>query len=254
MRGGFVTAVALTALSAVVVVSPRARADEPMTKTQADTIIDELRQIRKLLERLPSAPSAGPALPAQPAPDQHVKIGVGTLPPLGRGDAPLTIVEFTDYQCSFCQRLHAGAFAEMKRNYVDTGKARFVSRDLPLAMHPNAMSAAHAARCAGEQDKFWEMRDALIVNANQLGPDRYNALADELKLDRPRFQKCLAEEKYKGEIAKDMADAEAAGVNGTPTFVIGRTVGKEVDGVRVVGAQPYATFDAKLKALLGGAQ
>jgi len=251
MRRGFVSAVALTGLLGMVAVAPWARADEPMTKTQADTIIEELRQIRKLLERLPSA---GAAAPAQPAPDPHVKIGVGTLPPLGRGDAPLTIVEFTDYQCSFCQRLHMAAFAEMKRNYVDTGKARFVSRDLPLAMHPNAMGAAHAARRAGEQDKFWEMRDGLIVNANQLGPDRYNALADELKLDRPRFQKCLAEEKHKGEIAKDMSDAEAAGVNGTPTFVIGRTVGQEVDGVRMVGAQPYATFDAKLKALLGGAQ
>jgi protein-disulfide isomerase len=254
MRRGFVTAVALTALLGLVAASPRARADEPMTKTQADTIIDELRQIRKLLERLPSAPSAGTAAPAQPAFDQHVKVSMGTLPPLGRSDAPVTIVEFTDYQCSFCQRLHMAAFAEMKRNYVDTGKARFVSRDLPLAMHTNAMSAAHAARCAGEQEKFWEMRDLLIVNANQLGPDRYNALADELKLDRPRFQKCLAEEKYKVEIAKDMSDAEAAGVNGTPTFVIGRTVGKEVDGVRVVGALPYATFDTKLKELLGGAQ
>ena len=138
----------------------------------------------------------------------------------------------------------------MKRNYVDTGKVRFVSRDLPLPMHPYAMGAAHAARCAGEQGKFWEMRDKLIVNANSLGPDRFNALADELKLDRPRFQKCLADEKYKAEIEKDMADADAAGVNGTPTFVIGRLKGDEVDGVRVVGALPYSTFDARLKEML----
>ena len=248
MRRGSVAAVALAAVLGVSVVPPRAFADEPMTHKQADTIIDELRQIRKLLERVPSAPAAAPA-PA-PAPDQHVKVGMGTLPALGRPDAPLTIVEFTDYQCSFCQRLHLAAFEDMKRNYVDTGKVRFVSRDLPLPMHPNAMSAAHAARCAGEQGKFWEMRDRLIVNANLLGAERYKALADELKLDGPRFQKCIADEKYKVQIEKDMADADAAGVNGTPTFVIGRAKGEEVDGVRVVGALPYTTFDARIKEML----
>jgi len=245
MRRGSVTAAALAAVLAVAV-PPRARADESITRQQADTIIDELRQIRKLLERLPSAPTAA----AAPAPDQHVKVGVGTLPALGRSDAPLTVVEFTDYQCTFCQKLHLSAFSDMKRNYVDTGKVRFVSRDLPLPMHPYAMGAAHAARCAGEQGKFWEMRDKLIVNANSLGPDRFSALADELKLDRPRFQKCLADEKYKAQIEKDMADADAAGVNGTPTFVIGRLKGDEVEGVRVVGALPYSTFDARLKEML----
>lgn len=246
MRTGFVTAVALTAVLAGA--SAGARADEPMTKEQADAIIEELRQIRKLLERQPFAPAA--AAPARPAADERVKIGVGTLPALGRSDAPVTVVEFTDYQCSFCQRLHKTAFADMKRDYVDTGKVRYVSRDLPLAMHPHAMSAAHAARCAGEQGQFWEMRDRLILSANDLGADRYNALADELKLDKPRFQKCLTDEKYKAEISKDVADAVAAGVSGTPTFVIGRAVGDHVDGVRVVGALPYAAFDAKIKELL----
>jgi protein-disulfide isomerase len=237
-------------LVAIAATAPLTRAEEPMTRTQADTIIDELRQIRKLLERLPAALVAGVAAPVRP--DERIKVSVGTLPALGRSDAPVTIVEFTDYQCPFCQRFHMTAFEEMKRNYVDAGKVRYVSRDFPLPMHPNAMSAAQAARCAGEQgkDKFWEMRHRLIVNANQLGLDRYNTLAEELKLDRPRFEKCLAGEKYKAEIAKDMSDAQAAGISGTPTFVIGRTVGEEVDGVRVLGAHPYATFDAKLKELL----
>ena len=140
----------------------------------------------------------------------------------------------------------------MKRNYVETGKVRYVSRDLPLPMHPNAMSAAQAARCAGDQgtDKFWEMRHRLIVNANQLGTDRYNSIAGELKLDQPRFQKCLTDERYKKEIAKDISDAEAAGITGTPSFVIGQTMSDGVTGVRIVGAQPYAAFDVKLKELL----
>jgi protein-disulfide isomerase len=249
MRTRFVAAAVLAAVSGAVTAgsAPPPPAEEAMTKKQGDAILEELRQIRKLLERLPAAPAAAAA---RPPVDERVKVGVGSLPPLGNRDATVTIVEFTDYQCGFCQRLHMTAYADMKRDYVDTGKVKYVSRDLPLAMHANALSAAHAARCAGEQGKFWEMRDKLIVNANALGADRYNALATELTLDRPRFEKCVADQKYKAEIDKDVADAVAAGVNGTPTFVIGRAVGSEVDGTRVVGAQPYAAFESKLKELL----
>jgi protein-disulfide isomerase len=257
MRSRFAAAVAVTAVvGAIAVASSWAGADESMTRTQADAILSELSQIRMLLERLTSAPAPGSAgsapAPGRAVPDERVKVGVGTLPALGRNDAPVIIVEFADYQCPFCQRFHLTAFEEVKRNFVDTGKVRYVSRDLPLAMHPNAMSAAHAARCAGEQNKFWEMRHRLIVNASQLGMDRYNALADELKLDRTRFDKCLAEERYKADIVKDMSDAAAAGVTGTPTFVIGRAVGDGIEGARVVGALPYSMFDAKLKDLLAG--
>jgi len=242
--------VAVVALIAVLAVSPRARAaDEPMTKTQGDAILEELRQIKKLLERQPPAPPAGAAVPR---PDERVKVSLGTAPVLGRSDAPIVMVEFTDYQCPFCQRFHMSVFEQLKKNYVDTGKVRYVSRDLPLPMHPNAMSAANAARCAGEQskDKFWEMRHRLIVNANQLGADKYNALADELKLDRAEFQACIAGDKFKAQIEKDMTDAGLAGIGGTPSFVIGRVVGDGVEGVKVVGAQPFGVFDARLKELL----
>ncbi|PYN29956.1 MAG: hypothetical protein DMD98_19935 [Candidatus Rokuibacteriota bacterium] len=250
MRGGFVTVLALTAaLGAVVAEAPQGRAEEPMTKTQADTIIDELRKMRGLLERLTSGQFA--TAPAVRPADDRAKVSLGTTPALGRSDAPMAIVEFTDYQCSFCQRFHMTAFDDLKREYIDTGKIRYVSRDLPLPMHPNAMAAAHAARCAGDQNKFWEMRHGLIVNANQLGPDRYKTLAEELTLDRAEFQACLSKEKYTEQIRKDMADAGLAGISGTPSFVVGRVTGDSVDGVRIVGAQSYAAFDAKLKELLG---
>src|SRR5256885_4436986 len=159
------------------------------------------------------------------------------------------MVEFTDYQCPFCQRFHLSAFEELKKNYVDTGKIRYVSRDLPLPMHPNAMSAANAARCAGEQskDKFWEMRHRLIVNANQLGADKYNALADELKLDRAEFQACLAGDKFKAQIEKDMTDAGLAGIGGTPSFVVGRDGGGGGGGWKDVGAHPFRPFSPRLR-------
>ena len=247
MRRVFMIGVTLMlVLGGVAAVSSWA-ADEPMTKTQGDAILDELRQIKKLLERQPAAPAA-----AGPRADERVKVSLGSTPSIGRSDAPIVMVEFTDYQCPFCQRFHLSAFEELKKNYVDTGKIRYVSRDLPLPMHPNAMSAAIAARCAGEQnrDKFWEMRHRLIVNANQLGAEKYNALADELKLDRAEFQACLAQDKFKAQIEKDMTDAGLAGIGGTPSFVIGRIVGDGVEGVKVVGAQPFGVFDAKLKEAL----
>ena len=251
MRTLVTIAVALALVAGGVVgVSSWARAaDEPMSKSQGDAMLEELRQIRRLLERTPPAGAAAPRA------DERVKVGLGTTPSLGRSDAPIVMVEFTDYQCPFCQRFHLSVFEELKKQYVDTGKIRYVSRDLPLPMHPNAMSAANAARCAGEQnkDKFWEMRHRLIQNANQLGTDKYSALADELKLDRSGFQACLAADKFKPQIEKDMAEAGLAGIGGTPSFVIGRAVGETVDGVKVVGAQPFGVFDVRLKEALGQA-
>jgi len=241
---------AIATLALMPALSVQTCAEEAMTRAQADQMINELRQMRLLLERLNVGSLAGqPQSTASPAPAKRVKVGVGSAPVLGRDDAPLTIVEFTDYQCPFCQQFHLTAFQDMKRDYVDPGKVRYASRDLPLAMHPNAMSAAHAARCAGEQNKFWQMRNALIANANQLESTRYSDLADELQLDRLSFQQCLAEQRFKTQIAKDTSEAEAVGITGTPSFVVGRSTGDLVEGVLLVGALPYATFDATLKGL-----
>jgi protein-disulfide isomerase len=246
-RGSAIAAMLVLLLAVTLGLPGRARAEDTITRTQADAMLNELRQIRGLLERLAAPSSAGRGAAAA---DERVTVGTGTMPALGRDDATLTIVEFTDLQCPYCQRFHLTAFEQIKKNYVDTGKVRFVSRDLPLPMHENAMSAAHAARCAGEQGKLWEMRHALIVNASQLGAARYTALGEELGLDMPRFQACVSAEKYQADIEKDVADAEAAGVNGTPTFVIGRRIATGIEGVKVIGALPYAAFDAKLKQLL----
>lgn len=248
MRRSTVTILAVVTVVTALVAPWAAAQSDTITRDQASAILNELRQIRQLLERQAVAPGAGTARPAE----ARVTVGAGTVPAMGRSDAPVTIVEFTDYQCPFCQRYHMTVFDQIVKNYVNTGKARYVSRDFPLPMHEHAASAALAARCAGEQDRFWEMRHALIVNANQLGPERYTALATELQLDGPRFAQCLADRRYGPQIQQDMADGEAAGVSGTPSFVIGRATPAGVEGVRVMGAQPYAAFDAKLKQLLAG--
>jgi protein-disulfide isomerase len=127
---------------------------------------------------------------------------------------------------------------------------RYISRDFPLPFHENARRAAVAARCAGDQGKFWELRHAMIVNADQLKPEQINAYAGNVQLDVPAFKACTDSDKYKASVDKDIAEGTTAGVNGTPSFVIGTIDKDRLDGVRVVGALPYAQFEAKIKEML----
>jgi len=161
------------------------------------------------------------------------------------------MVEFTDLQCAFCRRFHITTFEQLKKEYIDTGKLRYVSRDFPLAaLHPLAMSAAQAARCAGEQGKFWEMRHTILVNNTALTSDAFAAFAQDLKLNADRFKSCTSDSvRYQAEIQKEIAEGASVGITGTPSFIIGRTLPTGLDGVRIVGAQPYAAFDAQLKKL-----
>lgn len=227
---------------------------EGMTRDQADAILNELRQIHQLLANQQAAAAQPKPVVAAAAPPDKVKMSVGQgWYALGREDAPVTMVEFTDYQCPFCRRFESDSFAQLKKDYIDTGKVRFVSRDLPLEFHPNAPAAANAARCAGEQNKFWELHDAIMQDtATDLGPDAILKYGEKVKLDLPSFKTCLDEKKYVAAIQKDTADAGLVGISGTPSFVIGKTASDQIDGVRIVGAVPYSVFDSTIKGMLSG--
>src|ERR1019366_644240 len=162
-------------------VAPGAANDQGgLTRQQGEQILQELRQIRQLLERQ----QAKPAPQAQEeAPTKAKLASLNGVSMLGSRSAPLTIVEYTDYQCPFCQRFHVTAFPELKKAYLDTGKVRFFSKDMPLDFHPNAMRAAMAARCAGEQGKFWELRDTMGANPNSLDIEHIVGFAASLKMD-----------------------------------------------------------------------
>ena len=215
-----------------------------ITKQQADDILNELRQIRQLLEK------QTPAAPQQPG-EQIVKakVSIEGAYALGSKDAPLTMVEFTDFQCPYCQRFHVSTFAELKKVYIDTGKLRFVSRDLPLDFHPNAMQAAEAGRCAGEQGQFWAMRDRMNANPDKLDIVSLVSWAQDLKLNVTGFRACVDSQKYRNAIQSDIQMAQRIGANGTPSFVVGKSTADGVDGELVVGAMPYQLFDQKLKEL-----
>jgi protein-disulfide isomerase len=223
--------------------APYARADG-MTAEQAAEMINELKQIRQTLEKMQSPQAA-------PAPDDKVsyKLSPGGFS-MGDAKAPLVMVEYTDFQCPFCQQFHNTAFAQIKANYIDTGKIRFVSRDFPLDFHDNARRAATAGRCAAEQGKYWEMRHVMIVNADQLKPDNLVSYAGQVKMDPAKFKGCLDSDKFKAQIDQDIAEGGVAGVQGTPSFVIGHLENDKLSGVRLVGAMPYAQFDAKIQEML----
>jgi protein-disulfide isomerase len=169
---------------------------------------------------------------------------------LGNADAPVTIVEFTDYQCPFCRRFQAESWPALKRNYVDTGKVRFIVRDLPLKIHSSARPAAEAAHCAGAQGKFWPMHNALLSRDAKLDEASLLPRAQALGLDVPRFRQCVTANKYEAAIERNAEQASALGVRGTPTFIVGRVSHGVLEGERAAGALPYSDFAAYLDQLL----
>jgi protein-disulfide isomerase len=219
---------------------PASKPSEGISKELGEAILNELHSIRILLEKQQPAPQAAPA------PETAKISSVGFA--IGRTDAPLTLVEFADYQCPFCRQFQSTVYERMKKDYIDTGKLRFVSRDLPLDMHSNASAAAHASRCAGEQNRFWEMHDTLISHADKLDPLAIAGYAQEVGLNMEQFSACVASNKYLPSIRADIAEANAAGILGTPTFVLGKTSDNGIEGIKLIGAQPYEVFE---KALTG---
>ena len=168
-------------------------------------------------------------------------------PVLGNASAPVTLVEFGDFQCPFCKKFHEEARKEILNTYVETGKVKIVYRDFPLEnIHPSARPAAEAAECADEQGKFWPYHDALYTRQAELtkGTMDYAVLAGELGLNKVVFEKCVKDRKYKDEVTKDYEDGVQAGDDGTPALFIN---GKKVTPA---GAQPFSVFQAQIEAAL----
>jgi len=205
----------------------------------------EVRAVRDLLQRLAAPP------PQQPTRAQ-VTVATGDNPSLGRRDAPVTVVEFSDYQCPFCRQFVTATLPALKSAYVDPGKVRWVFRDFPIDhIHPHARKASEAARCAGDQGKYWQMHDVLFQNQQALAPEKLPDYAGWLGLDTAAFDACLASGKHAAEVEKNHGDGAAAGVRGTPSFVIGRTrPDGNVDGLLVTGARPLADFRQEIERLL----
>ena len=189
-----------------------------------------------------------------PSPPPVTQVEIDDDPVRGNVNAKVAIVEFSDYECPFCGRFHAQTLPSLKKDYIDTGKVQYIFRDFPLEFHPNAISASMAANCAGEQGAYWGMHDSLFVNQKRLGKALYDELAKTLKINTVSFDACLKDEKQAKEVTSDFVYGQSVGIEGTPTFFVGRIDGKKlVDAIQIVGAQPPAVFSRAIESLLNKA-
>jgi protein-disulfide isomerase len=198
------------------------------------TVRSDIEELRNRIDA-PSAPVAPvpPVRPGQADPAIVYAVPVADAPSRGPMDAPVTIVEFTDYQCPFCNRVE-GTLAALRERYPND--VRVVVQHLPLPFHRYAFDAAVAAECAGDQDKFWEAHDVLFARGRELSED--NTPASVVRgingIDRQRLDACVASDKARTRVAEDLRLAERFGARGTPNFF--------VNGRFLSGAQPLEKF------------
>jgi len=184
-----------------------------------------------------------------------MKISADDDPVIGNPDAPITIIEFTDFQCPFCARFHTQTLPLIFEEYIEQGKVKLVVRDFPIqSIHPNAFPAAFASECANEQGKVKEMHDMLFYNQNQWSKQKtadalslFSQYATEIQLDQEIFDSCIINGKYIDEIQNDLNDGREYGVSGTPGFFIGND---QLGYVELKGAQPFDSFKKVIDAQL----
>jgi len=221
--------------------------NEPVTRAQLAVVLDRFEK-----ERIPAGIDA--YIEKEQSKDLATADSTVTAtnppstdddPALGDANAPITMIEFSDYECPFCKRFHDETFPLIKENYIDKGLIKFVYRDFPLPFHPHAKNAAMAAECVraqGGDEVYFSYHDALYQSQNDLGLKNLKAMASDLVSNQEDFDSCLDNETYAQEVEKDMVDGNLAGVNGTPSFFI--------NDKAITGAQPYVNFEAIIEAEL----
>ena len=226
----------------------------PRRSSQLRAVIDITASVAMLLAamvilwgwvRQPAAPTGrGPiSVPKDPVPIE------GT-PSVGDPNAPVVIIEFSDFECPFCAKFVKEIFPELKAKYIDTGEVQFVFRHLPLtAIHKRARRAAEAAECAATKGKFWEMHDRLFTDATKLADSDLGASAKAVGLDPDAYERCMTDHAA-AIVEKDAELARRLGLGSTPVFLVGRRERDEVRvSVVVSGAKPLAEFDRVLAQL-----
>jgi protein-disulfide isomerase len=253
----------IIAIALVVLVLPSANAQEEVATVpfpagaELQAKLDKLQrgqdQIAKEIATLKRLIEVGPPTARVPQPTLPSSLSVEASPFRGDVRGSVAIIEFGDFECPYCGQFESDIYPQITKNYINTGKVRYYFRDLPLPMHSHAMPAARAARCAGEQDKYWEMHDSLFANQSSLSDKSLSDRARALGLDTAKFDECLASTRYLDDIRASTAEAQKFGIAGTPTFLVGiiRPDGNTIEIRKgITGAQRYETFQAALDDLL----
>lgn len=184
--------------------------------------------------------------------EKEITVSVDGFPYKGRQTARLTVIEFSDYQCPFCARHFRQTLPSIEKDYVRSGRIKYVFHDFPLeSIHKEAFKAAEAAHCAGDQGQYWAMHDRLFADQKALSAADIPLHGRAIGLDAAKFARCLDEGKYAQKVRAAIADARKAGVRSTPTFFLGRAESGGVVKVlkTVRGAAPYEKFKEALEEL-----
>jgi protein-disulfide isomerase len=217
---------------------------EQISQKELDNAIAELEL--KILEK--QLPTKQPSIP--------LEISADNDPVIGNPDAPITIIEFSDFQCPFCARFHIQTLPTIMEEYIEKGSVKLVFRDFPIqSIHPNAVPASVAAECANEQGKFKQMHDILFEKQNEWSNletvyaiELFNQYSEQINLEQEQFSSCLSTAKYVKEIQNDLDDGRTYGVTGTPGFFIGN---QQIGFVELKGAQPFESFKNVIDKQLG---
>jgi protein-disulfide isomerase len=196
-----------------------------------------------------SGQAAGPLLDAAARADGRTQ---------GYADAPILLVEYSDYTCGFCLKFHRETWPRLQAKYVDTGKVRFQYRDYPRAASGPGVAAALASRCAEEQGRFWPMHNRLFASGGRLGASDLQRYAEEVALDLARFSRCMEESRHVDAIFSEREEGRQFGFRGTPGFLLVRQRDGEAgtgqsgqEAIVIPGAFPYEVFEAQIERLLG---
>jgi protein-disulfide isomerase len=214
---------------------------------QQRQIISSLNEIKQLL-----ANKLDVLHPAAQPPGPPSALAIHDQSFRGKSDASVAIIEYADFECPYCGQYEHDIYPQISKDYIQTGKAKYFFRDLPLPMHPHAMIAARATRCAGEQGKYWEMHDSLFAKQNAIREADMPGRAKELGLDSAKFSECLSSNRYVDDINRSAVEAQNMGIEGTPTFFVGKldSTGGVTNLKPIVGARPYEAFKSVIDGLL----
>jgi len=234
-----------------VLLSAWALVDRSNMKIEIAALTQNIERIQADLKEIKSRPAQAAA--TAPPPVVEKVVSIDDDPIKGDKNAPVTIIEFSDYECPYCRRSYDNVFTKLDEEYISKGKVRVVFRDFPLGFHKKAIPAAMAANCAGEQSKYWEIHNFLFENPDKLDTASILNSIEDLGLNKQKFEACLNDKSKEAEITKDFEDGQKYGVRGTPSYFIGKTTdGDEITGTFVRGAQPYSVFKEHIDEQLKG--
>ena len=241
----------VVALTAVIAISAFF-AGSYVTNLESDKITQS--DLDAAVSRLESKITNSPQ-PSSQSSTQPIRVSIDDDPMKGDPNAPITIIEFSDYECPFCGRFYENTLPLIEENYINTGKVNFVYRDFPIqSIHPNAVPAALASECADDQGMFWPFHDMIFENKGiweklegEMLFDEFGQYAAILALNTEEFNSCLESNKHLDEVRNDLQDGRNYGVSGTPGFFIGND---NSGYIKVSGAKPYPIFEDILDEML----